>query len=70
MTDAPKLAVVAILSQVQNGIERPISYASRQMNNAEQNYSASEAEMCWVTWGASTAIYMARNSPCEPTMKL
>jgi hypothetical protein len=44
-TDASKVAVAAILSQVQDGIERPISFASRQMNKAEQIYSASEAEM-------------------------
>ena len=49
-TDASKVAVAAILSQVQDGVERPISYASRQMNKAEQNYSASEAEMCAVQW--------------------
>jgi hypothetical protein len=44
-TDASKDAVAAILSQVQDGVESPISYASRQMNKAEQNYSASEAEL-------------------------
>jgi transposase InsO family protein len=49
-TDASKYAAAAILSQVQNGIERPLSYASRQMNIHEQNYSASEAEMCAVLW--------------------
>jgi hypothetical protein len=49
-TDASKVAVAAILSQVQDGVERPVSYASRQMNKAEQNYSASEAELCAVTW--------------------
>ena len=48
-TDASEVAVAAILSQVQDGVERPISYVSRQMNNAEQNYSASETEMC-VRW--------------------
>ena len=32
-TDASKAAIGAILSQVQNGIERPIAYASRQLNN-------------------------------------
>jgi hypothetical protein len=48
-TDASKVAVAAILSQVQDGVKRPISYASRQMNTAEQNYSASEAEMYAVT---------------------
>jgi len=35
-TDAFKLAVAAVLSQVQDGVERPIAYASRQMNRAEQ----------------------------------
>jgi hypothetical protein len=52
-TDASKVAVAAILSQVQDEIERPISYASRQMNKAEQNYSASEALMITVTWGTT-----------------
>ena len=49
-TDASKVAVAAILSQVQDGVERPISFASRQMNQSEQNYSATEAEMLSVTW--------------------
>ena len=34
-TDASRVAVAGILSQVQNGVERPISYASRQLNKAE-----------------------------------
>jgi len=38
------VVVAAILSQVQDGVERPIAFASRQMNKAEQNYCASEAE--------------------------
>jgi len=50
-TDASKIAVAAILSQVHDGLERRISYASRQMNSTEQNYSASEAEMLAVSWG-------------------
>jgi hypothetical protein len=49
-TDASKVAIAAILSQVQEGVESPIAYASRQMNRAEQNYSASEAEMLALTW--------------------
>jgi hypothetical protein len=44
-TDASKLAVSAILSQVQNGVERPIAYASRQIIGAKQPYSDSEIEM-------------------------
>jgi hypothetical protein len=50
-TDASKIAVAAVLSQVQDGVERPLSYASRQMNTAEQNYSATESEMLAATWG-------------------
>jgi hypothetical protein len=44
-TDASKIAVAAVLSQVQDGVERPIAYASRQLNKPEQNYSASEEEL-------------------------
>jgi hypothetical protein len=50
-TDASKTAVAAILSQVQDGVERPISFASRQLNPVETRYSASEMEMLAVTWG-------------------
>ena len=49
-TDASKVALAAVLSPVQDGVERPVSFASRQTNKAEQNYSASEAEMCAVLW--------------------
>jgi hypothetical protein len=44
-TDASKVAVAAILSQVQKGVERPIAFDSRQKNTAEQSYTASEFEM-------------------------
>jgi len=42
-TDASEIAVAAFLFQVQDGVERPIEFASRQMSNSEQAYSASEA---------------------------
>jgi transposase InsO family protein len=51
-TDASKIAVAAVLSQVQNGVERPIAYASRQLNKSEQNYFVSEAELLAVVWSA------------------
>ena len=44
-TDASNVAVAAILSQVQNGVERLIAYASTQMNRPEQPYSASQIKM-------------------------
>jgi len=49
-TDASKVTVAEILSQEQDGIERPIAYASRQINKAEQAYSASESEMLVLVW--------------------
>jgi hypothetical protein len=49
-THASKAAVAAILSQVQDGVERLIALANRQMNKTEQNYCASEAEMLALMW--------------------
>jgi hypothetical protein len=49
-TDASRVAVAAVISQVQNGKLRSLSFASRQMNRAEQNYSASQLEMLGVVW--------------------
>ena len=48
-TDAPKVAIAAIMSKVQDGVERPIAYASRQLNSAEQAYT-SEIEMLTLVW--------------------
>jgi len=49
-TDASKVAVAAVLFQVQAGVERPIAFASRQKNTAEQSYTASESEMLALVW--------------------
>jgi hypothetical protein len=49
-TDASKVAIGAIFSQVQHGQERPIGYASRQLNTAEQNYTVSEQELLALVW--------------------
>jgi len=49
-TDASKVTVAAILSQVQDGVEKPIAYASRQLNKAERSYAASEIEMLSLVW--------------------
>jgi hypothetical protein len=51
-TDASNVGVAAILSQVQNGLERPVAYASRQLNKPEQAYSGSEAELLALVWAA------------------
>jgi hypothetical protein len=49
-TDASKVVIDAILLQVQDGKERPIAYASRQLNTAEPNYTVSEQEMLALVW--------------------
>jgi hypothetical protein len=51
-TDASNVSVAAIMSQLQNGLERPVAYASRQLNKAEQAYSTTEAELLALVWAA------------------
>ena len=41
-TDASTVGLGAVLSQVREGTERPISFAIRQLNKVERAYSASE----------------------------
>ena len=43
-TDASKFSIGAILSQIQDEVERPVAYVSRQLNAAGQAYSASEVK--------------------------
>lgn len=43
-TDSSDFGTGSILSQLRNGFERPIAFASRKFNKAERNYSVSEKE--------------------------
>ncbi|XP_076285579.1 uncharacterized protein LOC143211634 [Lasioglossum baleicum] len=43
-TDASEYAIGAVLSQGEIGSDLPIAYASRSLNKAERNYSATEKE--------------------------
>jgi hypothetical protein len=56
-TNASKIAVAAVLSQVQDGVERPLAYAIRQLNKAEQSYAASEAETLALIWATKYSCF-------------
>lgn len=49
-TDASNFAIGAILSQGPIGSDRPISYASRTLNESEINYSTIEKELLAIVW--------------------
>jgi hypothetical protein len=49
-TDALCQALVAVLSQVQEWIEKPITYAGRHPNKSEKSHSASKSEMLVLVW--------------------
>jgi hypothetical protein len=48
--DASGFAVAAILSQGKIGHDKPISFASRMLNRAEQGYSTIESELTSIVW--------------------
>ena len=50
-TDCSDKAAGAVLSQIQNGVERPIAYASRSLNNAEKAYCTARKELLAVVYG-------------------
>jgi len=49
-TDASKIALGAVLSQGKVGQDKPIAYASRTLNSAEQHYSTTELELLSILW--------------------
>ncbi|KXJ81220.1 hypothetical protein RP20_CCG021137 [Aedes albopictus] len=51
-TDASNIAIGAVLSQLEDGKERPIAYLSRTLSKAEENYSATAKELLGIYFAA------------------
>lgn len=51
-TDASNIAIGAVLSQLQEGKEKPIAYLSRTLSKAEEKYSATAKELLAIYFAA------------------
>lgn len=49
-TDASDFAIGAVLSQIQDNVEKPIAFASRTLNDAETRYATIEKEALAIVW--------------------
>ena len=60
-TDFSKLGIAAVLSQVQNGIERPIAFAGKRLLPRQASYSSTKGELLAVTYGLQNFRYYLLN---------
>ena len=56
-TDVSEIGLGAVISQVQNGVEHMIAYASRSLNKAERRYSAHKLEFFALKWAVTDRFH-------------
>ena len=64
-TDACDYGIGAVLSQVQNGKEHPIAYASRQLKDAETRYHTTEKEALAIVYAIEHFKHYLQDKPFE-----
>lgn len=63
--DASDYGIGAVLSQVQDGVERAIAYGSRTLNIAEENYCVARRELhTLVYFNKYFQVYLIRRKSC------
>ncbi len=67
-TDASDVGLGAVLSQLQNGMDRPIAFAAKTLLSSERNYSTPEREALGYVFGAQSIFrnsFLAESSSSE-----
>ena len=66
--DANDVGLRVVLSQIVDGSERPIAFASRQLSKAERNYCATDNELLAIVWYGTFSVFVwqAIRSNCRP----
>jgi hypothetical protein len=63
-TDASGYALGAVLSQVQDGVERVIRYASKNLSPEQRWYSTTKRELLEATWALRSFRYYLQGRHC------
>ncbi|XP_061098630.1 uncharacterized protein LOC133128839 [Conger conger] len=56
-TDASEVGLGAVLSQIQDGVEHPVTYISRKLLGHERNYATVEKECLAIRWAVGKLRY-------------
>jgi hypothetical protein len=62
-TDGSKIGLGAVLSQIRDGCEEPLAFASRSLSPAEAKWHCCEFEALAVVWGVQTFAHFLSDKP-------